>query len=280
MPALAMFAKYASPGEPVQVSYCARPRSITLVRPPSATRMASSSFVGMPNVRMKSAPVPRGMIASSARSAPARPFTTSFTVPSPPTATSSSAPPSTAERASSRRWPGSSEKSASPVKPSCAVRRASSGHLRPVAPPAEAGLTRKTVRAPLMLLVRRRGVEPELRHLVDRRLHLGVGDAHELVRDDDVRDGQQAPGLDLAQRAGRVHRRGLHLHAEDAALRPALVLAFVRVVEEVAGDDRADADGLAELLRGVDGAVHEFPVSRGDVRFAHEVQRGRVGRNG
>src|SRR5262249_20726910 len=158
---------------------------------------------------------------------PASPFTTSFTVPSPPTATSSSAPPSTAERASSRRCSGSSEKSASPVSPSCPARRASSGHRRPVAPPAEAGVTRETVRALLLLLVRRHGVESQLGHLVDRRLHLRVGDAHELVLDDDVRHGQQAAGPDLAQRTEREQRRGLHLHTEDAALRPALILPLV-----------------------------------------------------
>src|SRR5712691_9008056 len=213
----------------------------------------------MPNVRTKSPPVPRGITASSAPSVSARPLTTSLTVPSPPTATSSSAPPAAASRASSRRCSGCSEKSASPPSPSAAARRASSGQPRPVAPPAEAGLTRKTVRGPLMLLARGDGVECELRHLVDGPPHLLVRDAHELPLDDDVRDGQEAAGLDLAQRAEREQDRRLHLDGEHAALGPALILAVVRVVEEVAGDDRADAHRLAQLLGGVDGAVDEVP---------------------
>src|SRR5579859_7288097 len=241
MPALAMLAKYDSPGSPDQARYPARPRSIVRVFPPSATRTASSSFDGMPNVRTKSPPVPRGVIASSARSAPASPFATSLIVPSPPTATSSSAPSATAERASSRRCSGFSEKSASPFRPNAAARRASSGHRRPVAPLAEAGLTRKTVRRALMLLVRD-GVERELRHLVDRGAHLLVRDPYELARDDHIRDGEQAAGLDLPQRAEREQHRRLHLDPQHTALRPAPVLAAVRVVEDVARHDRPDAN--------------------------------------
>jgi len=48
----------------------------------------------MPYVRTKSQPVPRGITASSTSSRPAIPFTTSLTVPSPPTTTSRLAPPS------------------------------------------------------------------------------------------------------------------------------------------------------------------------------------------
>ena len=70
-------------------------------------------------------------------------------------------------------------------------------------------------------------------------------DARELALDDDVADGQQAAGLDAAERADREERRRLHLDGEHAALRPALVLPLVRVVEEVARDDRADVQLLA-----------------------------------
>src|SRR5205807_7259666 len=139
--------------------------------------------------------------------------------PSPPTATTSSAPPATASRASSRRCPTASEKTASPVSPAAAARRASSGQRRPVAPPSDAGLTRKTV-ASVIVGDRR---ERELGHLVDRLAHVLVGDPHELALDDHVAHDQQAAGLQLAERAQREQHRRLHLDGEDAAVRPALV---------------------------------------------------------
>src|SRR5207248_1499410 len=160
-------------------------------------------------------PDPRGMIASSA-SPPASPLTASITVPSPPTATTSVAPPATASRASSRRWPTSCEKSASPVSPTAPARRASSGQRLPVFPPSDAGLTRKTV---LAMVVRDRR-ERELGHLVDGLAHVLVRDPHELTLDDDVADDQQAAGLELAQRPEREQHRRLHLDGEDPALRP------------------------------------------------------------
>src|SRR3954467_7512489 len=154
-------------------------------------------------------PVPSGIVARST-SRPAIPFTTSFSVPSPPTATTSVAPPSTAPRARSIRWPGRSrpsggprassirgrglsEKSVSPVRPRRAARCASSGQRLPVAPLSDAGLTRKTV-----LLVGDSDVEGDLRHAVDGRPQLVVGDALELALDDDVADGQEATRLDAA----------------------------------------------------------------------------------
>ena len=87
-------------------------------------------------------------------------------------------------------------------------------------------------------------------------------------------------GLDAADRADREERRRLHLDREHAALRPALVLALVRVVEEVARDDRADVQLLAGLLRDVHGFVDQLPRSGRAVRLvADEVHRGRVGRH-
>ena len=83
--------------------------------------------------------------ARAPRRAPRARSPTSFTEPSPPTTTSSRAPPSAASRASSARWPCRSLRSASPSSPVAAARRASSGQRRPVAPFADAGLTRKTV---------------------------------------------------------------------------------------------------------------------------------------
>ena len=81
------------------------------------------------------------------------------------------------------------------------------------------------------------------------------------------------------RRAEREERRRLHLDGEDAALRPALVLALVRVVEEVARDDRADAHGLVRsCFADVDGLVDELPARGRAVRLAaDEVRRGRVG---
>src|SRR5712691_6445788 len=119
----------------------------------------------------------------TARSTPPRPTipdATSLTVPSPP-ATTSSAPSSAACRARSRRCSGRSEKRTSPVRPSAAARCASSGQRRPVAPPADAGLTRKTVVRALVLVGNR--LERQLGHLVDREPHVLVGDPLELALD-------------------------------------------------------------------------------------------------
>jgi len=87
-----------------------------------------------------------------------------------------------------------------------------------------------------------------------------------------------------ARRAGRraVEQHGrLHLDAEDAALRPALVLAGVGVVEDVARDERADAVLLADLLRRVHRGVDDLPARRGSMRLVVDVRRDRlVGRDG
>ena len=84
-----------------------------------------------------------------------------------------------------------------------------------------------------------------------------------------------------ADRGDREQRGRLHLDGEHAALRPALVLALVRVVEEVARDDRADVQLLSDLLRRVHGAVDDRPRRGRAVRLvADEVHRGRVGGDG
>src|SRR6476661_1827921 len=133
----------------------------------------------MPYVRPKSMPVPSGIVARST-SRPAIPFTTSFSVPSPPTATTSVAPRSTAPRASSIRC---------------------SGRRLPVAPLSDAGLTRKTVDTASQRSVIGDGhVERDLRHAVDGGAQIVVRDPLELALDDDVADGEQASGLDAAQR--------------------------------------------------------------------------------
>src|SRR5436309_11787260 len=166
----------------------------------------------MPYVRTKSQPVPRGITARSTPSRPARPCTTSFTVPSPPTATSSVAPSSAARRASSPSWRGRSEGRASPPRPSVAARCASSGQRRPVEPFSAAGLTRKTV----SLMARNDRLERDAGHAVDGGLELVVRDPRELLADHDVAHGQEAAGLHAAQGPDREEHGGLHLDAEDA----------------------------------------------------------------
>src|SRR3954468_5117290 len=169
-------------------------------------------------------PVPSGIVATSAAPPERRiPFTTSFSVPSPPTATSSAAPSRTARSASSIRCPGRSEKSASPRSPSPSARWASSGQRLPVAPPSDAGLTRKTV----LMGAGGGGRECDARHPVDGAAQFLVSDPLELALDDDVADREQAAGVHLAERAEREEDRSLHLDREDAAVGPALVLAFV-----------------------------------------------------
>src|SRR6478672_8312160 len=177
------------------------------------------SATGMPSARTKSSPVPRGRIPSSGsgvRVALSSPLATSCTVPSPPTATTSAAPSSAACRASSASPPGPELWATSGSSPKSRAWRSSSGQRLPVAPFAEAGLTRKTVR-PLVTVTGCHGGERKLGHLVDRALHVLVRDADELALDDDVADDQQAAGLDLLERADREEHRGLHLDREDAA---------------------------------------------------------------
>src|SRR5439155_1698239 len=66
----------------------------------------------------------------------------------------------------------------------------------------------------------------------------------------------------------------------NAAVGPALVLAFVGVVEDVARHARADPYGVPELLGRVYGGVYELPVRGGSVRLAAAVVDGRGVRRG
>ena len=93
----------------------------------------------------------------------------------------------------------------------------------------------------------------------------------------DVAHGQEAASQHSPKRAQGEERRSLHLHGQDPALRPALVLALVGVVKEVARDDRADPDLLVTCLRDVHGLVDKLPAGRRAVRLAaHEMTRRRV----
>src|SRR5829696_3383219 len=134
---------------------------------------------------------------------------------------------------------------------------------------------------PVRPLTGRDRAERELGHLVAGRLHFLVRDADELAFDHDVADREEAARLEAAQRPEREEHGGFHLDGEDASVGPALGPLLVRVVEDVARDDRPDAHGLAELLRRVNGAVDELPVGRRRVRLAGEiVDRRRILRNG
>src|SRR5688500_12121292 len=240
-------------------------------RPSRAIASAVSKSPGTPRARAKSSPVPRGSRASCVLP-PARrsPLTASCAVPSPPTATTRLAPSADARAASSAISPGRVLNAVSPSSPAAAARRASSGHLRPVEPPAEAGLTRKTVSL-MRVLLGRDGHERKPGHPVDGRAQLLVRDAREGAADDDVADGEQASGVHAPQRADREEDGCLHLDGEDAAAGPPLVPALVRVVERVARGDGPEPNRLPELLRRVEGAVDELPVGGGTVRLAADV---------
>src|ERR1035437_10003837 len=146
MPAPAALAKATCARFPSQGWKLALPTSSGRRSPSRATRTASSTLCGIECSRTKSEPVPRGISASSTllRFLP-RPFTISFSDPSPPTSTSLRAPALTAAAASSASSPGCSEMNASPTRPALAAWCAISGQRLAVEPPAEAGLTRKTV---------------------------------------------------------------------------------------------------------------------------------------
>ena len=152
-------------------------------------------------MRTKSQPVPRGITASSPAVAARDPVGDLVDGAVAADDDEQLAPSSAASRASSARWPGRSEKSASPSSPGVA---AAVGELRP-ALAGRAVVGRRVdeeddsvgVRSVLAVI----GRERELGHLVDGRAQLLVGDALELALDDDVADGEEAAGRD--RRAAR-----------------------------------------------------------------------------
>ena len=116
-------------------------------------------------------------------------------------------------------------------------------------------------------------------HLVDGVLHLLVRDPDELPLDHDVGDDEHAPRLDLPERPEREEDRRLHLDGQDPALRPAARQPGIGLVEDVARDDGAHPDRLAQLLRLVHRLVHQPEVGRRRVGLAADVVgRRRVGR--
>ena len=159
-PADAAFAKRRPPsGSPVEMT---SPTSMRRIGPSAIACNASFAFVGMSWLRMKSRPVPRAITPSAASPngvplAPTRPLTTSCTVPSPPTATTTSAPAMLASRASSVACPGASVRRSSTRRPRRCASATSSGHSCPVLPLAEAGLMIRTTRRVMRASAPRRG---------------------------------------------------------------------------------------------------------------------------
>ena len=161
-----------------------RPRSIVRVCPSSATRTASSTSLGIPNVRTKSQPVPRGMSAtvggSSTREAVHDLVDRAV-----------AADDDEQLGAAVRRLAGELAELPAALGDERVAFEAARGRLvrdlrpaPPVEPLADAGLTRKTVVAPRASRSGGHGVERELGHLVDRLPHVLVRDAEELALDD------------------------------------------------------------------------------------------------
>ena len=282
IPAPATLAKYASAVRSVPGRKVARPASIG-ARPaaPARRRPQPRACAGCRRLRTKSLPVPRGSIASS---------------------TSSRARPSSRSR---------------PRSPCRRRRRRRAARRRRRPPPARqlgevagrlgderVARSAERRRPALASSGQRRPVDAVRRRRVDEEdgaangLAVAVASATRVIRSTAARSSSsemrlnspsttmsltvsRQPAWTPRSAPTREQRRGLHLDREDAALRPALVLALVRVVEEVARDDRADVHRLAHLLRGVDGAVDQLPARGRAVRLVRdEVHRGRVGGHG
>src|SRR6266511_3966143 len=141
----ATFAKWRTWAVPSCAENSIRPRSQTSSRRPASERTAPSRSSGIPSVRRRSPPVPRGMKPKSGSGsrgwAAARPSITSLAVPSPPTATTSAPPERTASRASRTPSPGSFVKAHSNSPTADRTARAIRSKWRPVRPAALRGLT-------------------------------------------------------------------------------------------------------------------------------------------
>src|SRR5579884_1841047 len=132
-------------------------------------RFAAAAKVsrGTPSVLMKSPPVPAGTMPNAAAGATAaspskNPLTTSLMVPSPPTATTRSAPPRKASRVSLVASPADCVKRSSKVPYASWMVARSSGQRRSVLPPADCGLMTSTVPGMARLYLFRRRVGEQL----------------------------------------------------------------------------------------------------------------------
>src|SRR6266571_7277188 len=172
-----------------------RPASTLRIRPSRKRRANAFADRGIGNVLAKSEPVPTGRNARRAswvRRSPScarKPFTASFSVPSPPTATTVLAPAASASRARSVACPRRSVRCTSNAPPSSLRRSVSCvRQRRPVFPFEEAWFTMKTVSAAMVLP--ERAMRPD---------ELRVGR-------DLVLDGARIPSEDPAHPGGDLHR--------------------------------------------------------------------------
>ena len=165
------------------------------------------------------------------------PLTASFTVPSPPTATTTVAPSAAARSASAAMWPGRVREQRLADEP---VLGGSVSDLRPdAARPAvvRGGIDEKRD-VPVLghdasVLRVSHGAERELGHAVDRLGEGVVADALPVVAGEQVGDDEQRAGVDAAQRGDGEQGGGLHLDRQNAALGPAASLFGVGIVERV-----------------------------------------------
>ena len=258
----------------------ARPRSIVAYLAVQRDVDRDVELRGMPKVRTKSQPVPRGITASSTpRSRDAVHDLVHGAVAADDDEQRRAVVDGVAreldELAAALGEERVARRGRAP-RARCAI----SGQRLPVEPPADAGLTRKTV--PQWLMVARSPSSSASR--VMRSTAARSSSSEMRVNSPSTTMSltvSRQPAWTPRSAATREERRGLHLDGEDAALRPALVLALVRVVEEVARDDRADVQLAGRVLRDVHGLVDELPARGRAVRLvADEVHRGRVGGDG
>src|SRR5918994_2817005 len=157
-PASATFANSRVPDDPLDV-YAILPTSSGYVLSPTRCWHARGTSPGRPNVRMKSLPLPAATTprtASSTMGLPSSsmPFTTSCTVPSPPTATMNRPPFPRASRARRVASPRPSVRTNRYARPRDCRLRSSSGTSSPTCRRPACGLTR-TVSSPKGDAIRR-----------------------------------------------------------------------------------------------------------------------------
>ena len=152
-PASAMLMKCRTPVEPSAFWYVTQPASSLRTMPLRRTSIACRVSIGMRSVRRKSPPVPSGTMASLVvvgSGAPLRknPLTTSFRVPSPPTATTTGRDSRTARCAISVASSGRVVLATSYGNPDDGSHDSTTAHSRPALPAPDAGLTMKRIGAP------------------------------------------------------------------------------------------------------------------------------------
>ena len=152
-PASAMLMKCRTPVAPSADWYVTQPASSRRTMPLRRISIACFGSMGMRRVRRKSPPVPSGTIASLllvGSGAPLRkkPFTTSFRVPSPPTATTTGRDSCTAFCAISVASSGRVVNATSYGSPLVGSQDSTAAHSRPALPAPDEGLTMNRIGEP------------------------------------------------------------------------------------------------------------------------------------